>query len=183
MIFYNEHNLQSGFSLLELSLVTLIIGGIMCLAMPSWHALLNKQRLQQAAQGVRQMISTARHTALMLHSTVVLCPYQAGKYCGSAWAHGLMLGRVGATYTPGAGSDPSLSRLQIVKVWRALPAGWRLLWRSSLGKNSALVFQANGELLGQQGSFYIIEPDTKPVSGRQFDYATKIIVSATGYVH
>lgn len=182
MIFYNEHNLQSGFSLFELSLVILIIGGIMSLAMPSWHALLNKQRLQQAAQGVRQMISTARHTALMLHSTVVLCPYQAGKHCGSAWAHGLMLGSVSTAEAPASG-DPGTASLQVIKVWRALPAGWRLLWRSSLGKNSALVFQANGELLGQQGSFYIIEPDTKPVSGKQFDYAAKIIVSATGYVH
>ena len=182
---------QAGFSLLELTLVMLVLGWMLCFAIPGWRSMLEGQRMRMVVDQIQGIVSLARQSAVMLHSRVVLCPYQAGDGCGSQWQHGILLAQLNVSSSVVAGVAPSFPAAQVIKVWRQLPSGWGLRWRSSLGKNSALVFQSNGELFGQQGSFYIENAHGPHASGKASDQdfnqgndnARKIIVSATGYTH
>ena len=84
------HQYRSGFTLMELLLVTAITGIILGLAAPHLGRFINNQRLSTATQSLQLAIMYGRAVAISKHQVTVLCPSTLGEYCDntSSWHKG-----------------------------------------------------------------------------------------------
>ncbi len=130
--------LHSGFSLLELLCVLLLIGVLASIGVSSYHNFISSQRLSLYVNQIARAIRFARHQAMVLESDVVLCGSSNAQHCDGNWQHGQII----------------LQGKRVVKHFPQFDSAYHISWRGSLGKIKQLEFNAMGAVAAQ-GSFYI----------------------------
>ena len=165
-----------GFTLIELMIVIVIVGVILTVSAPSMLNLLQKNRLQTAADNFYAGLMLARSEALKRNQPVVICTSPDGSTCpGGNWEQGWMIyADVNANGTKEA-SDP------VLQVGEALKSGDTMRVRSVVGTAggafaSQLVYRNDGSSSGTTGTeaFIFCDSDKNQLTARE------ILVTVTG---
>lgn len=78
---------SGGFTLVELMITIAVLAVVMAIAVPSFQAVINRNRLVSASNEVVAALQLARMEAIRRNSRVELCPSTDGTSCsGSAWS-------------------------------------------------------------------------------------------------
>lgn len=75
-------------SLLETLVVLTLVGITLGFALPHWQSFYHRQTNQHYLANLLQLIQKARHTAILRHQTLTLCPMADLKTCGKDWQKG-----------------------------------------------------------------------------------------------
>ena len=138
--------------------VTLMVAGV-----SAYRRFVVHHKMVVFANRLIDVLRYARTEAVLLGGNVSLCPVGVGQSCGNNWRLGQLL------YLKGG---------HVLRVYDRFPSDLRLYWRSRLGLNAFIRWDANGFTLGQQGSFWIC-----PLQYSSKFRVAQIILLATGMVH
>ncbi|OGT32362.1 MAG: hypothetical protein A3C44_06880 [Gammaproteobacteria bacterium RIFCSPHIGHO2_02_FULL_39_13] len=119
----------------------------------SYRFFMQKNQLTSLVNQVVSAVHDARFVAMTSHATTRFCARDMD------WQQGQLI--------------VNEKNQQVIRVFPAMPAGYHLHWKSTLGESDALHFRSNGFTRGQQGSFFIC---TKQADSAQ------IIVLRTGRI-
>ena len=75
----------SGFTLVELMIVIVLISVVASYAIPSMGNLIDNSRRHSAVSEMVSLINLARNTAIMDQQTVTVCPLDASNQCTDSW--------------------------------------------------------------------------------------------------
>lgn len=128
----------------------------------TYRSFIEKNQLSSVVNNLIGALQFARFTAMTSQRTITLCAQGMDNQCGSDWQQGLFI------------LDEKNGI--ILRYVDALPSGYQLQWKSTLGETDALRYRANGFTRGQQGSFLICNK-TKPNA-----LSARIIILRTGRV-
>lgn len=131
-------------TLLELLVALSLLLIFISMAVPVWHSFLVRGRVTALANRLVAAIHFARNEAIERNQTVTLCGSRDGLHCDGPWSQGQII-QLAATK-------------HLLRYYKKYPSDYHLLWRSSLKKNNALNFTAEGFTQGQQGTFYLCPP-------------------------
>ena len=166
-----------GFTLIELMIVIVIVGVILTVSAPSMLNLLQKNRLQTAADNFYAGLMLARSEALKRNQPVIICKSPDGSTCpGSGnWEQGWM---VFADLDADGAKDAGELVLQ---VGEALKSGDTMRVRSVVGTAGGafanqLVYRNDGSSSGTTGTeaFIFCDSDKNQLTARE------ILVTVTG---
>lgn len=131
-----------GFSLLSL-LVAISIAAILAASVAaSYQSFIHRHRMTAIANTIVDALQFARSEAMFEGGGIRFCPLGFDQQqCGTDWGRGQLLIR-----------DRDH---RVLRVYSALPTPYVLHWRSRLGMNDAIAWDANGFTQGQQGSFWV----------------------------
>ncbi len=145
-----------GITLVELMIALFIAALLSTMAIPSLRYFLNNNQLIAISNRVLAGIQFARSIATQRSKIVVYCGSSNHKSCDGRWNKGQIVQVINSG--------------EVLMSYGKLPRGYRLLWRSSFGRNHAVEFNADGFTRGQQGSFYIC-------SNAHTDFSRGIVLS------
>ena len=103
----------------------------------------------------------AHESAVTLHTTTVFCPKKDNTSCGTNWQNGQLI--------------LDVHNQRVLRILPAIPAGYALDWRSTLGDSADLRFRSDGFTRGQQGSFFICNQ-------KNAAFSAKMVILRTGRV-
>ncbi len=126
----------------------------------AYRTFIEKNQLTSMVNNIVSALQFARFTAMTSQRTITLCARGADNQCGSDWQQGLFI--------------LDEKNKTVFRHVDALPSGYQLQWKSTLGETDALRFRANGLTRGQQGSFLICNK-TKPSAP-----SARIVILRTG---
>ena len=132
---------HNGLTLIELLLSMAALAILMTIAVPCYRSILQYIHVQSAAQQLSRGIELVRMTAVEARSLVTICPLGKNFHCGANWQHGQLV--------------IENATQKVFNVLPALADDVRVVWCSSLGKNSSLEFDPTGFTHGQVGSFFL----------------------------
>lgn len=131
---------NAGFTLLE----CLVVIALSCLFLFSaafaYREFINKNQLTALVNQFTDALEYARNTAITSGDTIILCPKNKNDSCGLNWQTGQLI------------LDKHNQR--VLRLLPAMPEGYRLLWKSTLGDSTQLQWRSDGFTRGQQGSFW-----------------------------
>lgn len=128
----------------------------------AYQHITNRFRLSSWVNNFVSALHFARVTAMTSHTTITLCARDSKNTCGSNWQAGQLV--------------LDENNQHVFRVLSAVPNGYELTWKSTLGQSDALRWRANGFTRGQQGSFLLC-------SDQQHDnLSAQIIILRTGRV-
>lgn len=78
-------NSGAGFSIVELIVVTAILGIVFAIAVPSFSQMIESQRVKNAANDIYLSLSLARSTAVRLNQNVTLAPNSGTSDWSAGW--------------------------------------------------------------------------------------------------
>lgn len=133
-----------GFTLLEMLLVLAILSAVSWAVIPFLNDQLRENRAELFLRRLTMAIFMTRSEAMQRGTPLQFCGSSDQKTCDGRWQDGQII----AVRSSG----------QVVQYYQALPTGYRLIWRSSFGRNEGLIFTAEGFTHGQQGTFYYCPP-------------------------
>ena len=81
MFLRHQKEFARGFTLIELMVTVMVLGIITAIAVPSFAALLQSQRVSSAATQVYSLFALARSEAVARHKLVVICTTHDGANC------------------------------------------------------------------------------------------------------
>lgn len=128
----------------------------------AYRTFIEKNQLTSVVDNVISALQFARFTAMTSQRTITFCARGMDNQCGSDWQEGLFI--------------LDEKNETVLRYVDAIPAGYQLQWKSTLGETDALRFRANGFTRGQQGSFLICNK-TKPHA-----LSARIVILRTGRV-
>ncbi len=84
---------QTGFTLLEFLIVLVISGILISIAVPSWHRMMQNQRIEESTSLWERTLRLAREEALTRGRHVRVCPSSNGQQCDNNpnWARGMIV--------------------------------------------------------------------------------------------
>lgn len=84
---------QAGFTLIELSVITGILGILASIALGPFSGLIEQQRATAAIEALQSHMALARTAAIARNRAAVLCPSRDGQTCsnGTDWSSGWIL--------------------------------------------------------------------------------------------
>lgn len=162
---------QSGFTLIEMMIVLIIMGVILALSAPSIWELLQKNRMQSAVDNFYAGLIFARSEALKRNQPVVICKSGSGTACPGTgnWEQGWMLfADENADGVKDAGEP-------ILRVGEALHSGYTLRVSGSAFTNQ-LTYRKDGSSSGTTGSETFVFCD----ADQDISTAREILVTLTG---
>lgn len=167
---------HSGFSLLELLVVLLIVAALMVLAGPSFTTSLQNSRLQSAVGALGTDMAFARSEATTRREPVTLCASTDGNSCaGSAWESGWVVfvddGAGGGT--SGNGSRDGSETL--LKVAEASSAGVTIR-SQNFAYGNWVMLQGSGRLGFAEGGTFVF------CDSRGIENAMAVNLNGVGYV-
>jgi type IV fimbrial biogenesis protein FimT len=128
----------SGFTLLELMIVLVVLAVILVLGVPSMQSLLHRNRLRSEAGRLMVAINMARSEAIMRNSPVSICPSQmtvSGQaVCSGIYADGWI---VFGNPDKDSVVDPDTD--EVLRVFGGLPPGYTLTNRAGTRDALALI--------------------------------------------
>ncbi len=151
----------AGLTLLELLVTLSILLILQCVAMPSLHHFLMRNRTTVIIDRLKTAIEMARIEAVEQHHLIRFCASDDRKTCGGAWQQGQII--------------QNLDTNEILKVYPGLPKGYQLIWKSAFQRNRYLDFNTEGFTQGQQGTFYCCVD-------HNLQYSRGLVVSQSGRV-
>ncbi len=133
-----------GFSLVELLVVILLLALVATIAVPSYGALVERNRALALADQLQSQLAHARFVSVVRNRDVEVCGSSDGRRCDGSWNSGWIL------HVPNNdGELLSGHRLNQQQLLR---------WR---GFSKAVRFRGNGTAPLGNGSFYICDSRTK----------------------
>ncbi|MFT4872316.1 GspH/FimT family pseudopilin [Congregibacter sp.] len=139
---------QSGFTLIELMMVLILVAILLALSGPSFQASLQRNRLQTAVNSIATALSFARAEAVIRSEPVALCPTVDTASCsGSNWETGWLIFVDNGAGGGGAESDGSLNGSEeLLRIGE--PAGQGVTVRTvNFPSPANIVFQDSGRVL------------------------------------
>lgn len=157
-----------GYTLTECLVTVLIVCILLMIGISAYQHIIARNKTSAYINELAVAMRYAQSQALKNHMAVTLCKSANGQTCGGHWRDGWLL-----FLNPDNKEQPDMAG-QILRVGAALPQGDQLYWRSSLGKNDFLQFNALGQLK-QDGSFTYC-PKGNP------QHAAALVISLTGRI-
>lgn len=158
-----------GTTLIELTIVLLILGVLADLGLRGWSASLERHQSKRVARDLLATISLARTSSVMQKQWVTICPSMNGTACSREWGRGVL---VFLDADRDARLDPED---RTIHHFRPIPAGSRLSWRSFRNKPYIQITQT-GRTNHQNGSFIYCPANGDPRNARV------VIISKLGRV-
>lgn len=149
------------FSLIELLLALAILGAMLSLAIPFGVEFVSKNRARAHVDELRAALQFSRALAIKLGERVEFCGSKDHKKCDGLWHKG---------YIVRVGND------KVIRVFSKIPAGDKLIWQGSFGKDSGedgIIFLPSGFPNGRRGHFYYCP-------NKRSENALAVILEATG---
>jgi type IV fimbrial biogenesis protein FimT len=149
---------NNGFTLLDLMAAVLITGVALGLALPSFAALLERNRALAVFHELGAALAGARMAAVQLGRPVTVCPSQDGLRCRRdlVWEDGWM------TYIDADRSDQPRSADAVIR--HVQPSGQGIAVRSSIGRHR-IRFQPSGWASGANISLRICSRSAQRLLG------------------
>lgn len=121
-----------------------------------------KNQLSVLVNDLTHALNYARASAITLQAGITFCANNGIGACGSDWQKGQII--------------LNESNQAVLYELPALPSGYHLFWRSTLGDSADLRWRSDGFTRGQQGSFF--------VCGRKehHERSAQIIILRTGRI-
>ena len=135
--------IQSGFTLIELMIVIVVLAIILTLGVPSFRSIIQNNRATTIANDLVAGLQVARSEALKLRANVRMCRRNAaGNACedGTNWAVGWLV-----CSEPCAAAD-------VLRVWEPVPGDGTVT-----GPNAGITFRSTGMATGG-GTFAVALP-------------------------
>jgi len=137
-----------GVTLAEVMVVVGIVSILAMLAAPNFSAMIERNRINSAANELMMALQLARSEAIRLNSTTTLCRSANGTSCASptGWENGWIVfhDRNGdGSVTPAQAGPPAVAADAVLRTWGAL--GPRLTLRGSPGVAQRLSYNARGQ--------------------------------------
>lgn len=140
---------ESGFSLIEVMIVIAVLAILIGIALPSFRAAIQNNRITAQANELVTAFHLARSEALKRNRPVVLCASNNGSACAGGWANGWIVAEDNAA--PGT-APPSLAA--VIRTWQAPEGGttiaetdgvtiFRFLPRGEMDANIGIAFPAS----------------------------------------
>lgn len=157
-----------GTTLIELTIVLVIVAILADLGAQSWTAYYRKHQSNQVARDLLGAIHLARSSALLHRRWATLCPSEGGNRCTQDWGAGIL---VFLDTDRNGEFDPED---RAIRHHQPATKGSRLSWRSFRMK-PYLQMTPRGRTNQQNGSFVYCPPDNDP------RYARVVIVNKLGH--
>ena len=131
------------FTLLELLIVLSLIAGFTTAAIMSWQTFIAQHQQRYQANQIISAFRYAKHQAILLNRSVKLCARLNVHQCGKNWSDGQLV------------IDDSDGR--VLRAYSEFENGMEIALKSSLSRNSTIVFTDLGMTAGQNGTFYLTD--------------------------
>ena len=157
---------QLGMTLIEFSLVLLIVTLLATLGIPSTQKLFHDQRLRGLKDELMVHLNIARHTAVHQSRATVICPSADGFYCLEAghWQAGWIV-FLDANRDRKRSDEEAIVQIAHGRGWADIKSGNRKRFR----------FRFDGTATGSNGSFRICDQ-------RGAEYGWRLIISTVGRI-
>ena len=135
--------IQSGFTLIELMIVIVVLAIILTLGVPSFRSIIQNNRAVTIANDLVAAVQTARSEALRLRATVSVCRSAGGTVCedDTDWSVGWIVC-----------SDACAGPTDVIRVWEAVPGNGTVT-----GPNTGITFRSTG-IAAAAGTFTVTLP-------------------------
>lgn len=150
-----------GFSLIELLVTLIVLALLLSLAIPSFHSLGQKTKVQSAINLFVSHYQLARSTAISTRADTIYCPIDssqqslAGQKCAQDWTLGAVV------FRDRNGNLAIDSDDDVVALLNKPAKGLQMRMRAGLNKQY-LRFQANGFLENTAGNLVVCGSDNNP---------------------
>ncbi|KPJ67389.1 MAG: hypothetical protein AMJ43_03770 [Coxiella sp. DG_40] len=152
---------ERAFTLIEMLIAISILSILLLISIASMYSLIMNNQATAEINNIVSALQFTRAEAIKNGVAVKFCKSVNHKVCGGNWRDGQII------------IDESNNK--IFRIFSALPKGDKLIWKSSLGKESYIEFSPIGSTNGQYGTFSYCSDDKKK-------YARAIIISQTGRI-
>jgi type IV fimbrial biogenesis protein FimT len=142
---------------------------ILLSSVAAYRDFMEKNQLVATVNRLVGALRFARMTAMTSQQTMAFCPQGDHQQCGEDWQRGQIV--------------VNEKKQRVLRFFPALPVGYQLQWKSTLGESDALRFRADGFTRGQQGSLFICRHfGAHPLSARIVILRTGRLRSEMGYI-
>lgn len=119
-------NSQAAFTLIELMVTIAVLAVVVGIAVPSFTALIETNRVKALAEDLGSSINAARMEALKRGNRVSVCASTNGTTCGGQWADGWIMVVDGATSDSAASPVITTPSKDILRVQKKIGSGARI---------------------------------------------------------
>ena len=168
---YTSRARASGFTLVEMMIVLLVLAVVLSLGAPGFSDLIKNNRMLTQVYEMRALLNNARSEALSQREFVVFCSSDDGESCGGSWQDGYIA--FVDLDADGAVTDPEDPDGDIIIQSRVRETNWEKFAYSNA--NNRVRFDNQGYAIGFNGTFTICDD-------RGETEARGLIVTASGIV-
>ncbi len=152
-----NHKSQTGFTLIELMIVLLIVSVVSAIGGPIFNETIKRNRLRTQADRILTTLNLTRSEAVKRNQSVSICRSSDGVSCTGDWEDGwIVFTNRDGDDTVDAGVD------QVIRVYRGINKGYTL---SGTIAASTLTYFGDGSYAGGAGTINICSPDANVEQG------------------